>query len=515
MKSTIVCDTFSYIRDNTAHMVNGACHLLPSHVRKIREYAASSNDIVWYEIFVMLLMSIELFLQKMEYSSLDGDNFNTNMFVMSDEFVPEALNLKVKGKKKRKKKRKGLNDFYACWRTLYIWGDDTYPDIDLKRNLLGYLYCIGWKGGTLFPTKKELENPPLNGVYTTSLSEDELFHSLKYLYKTVLKRDDKLTSHSGRKSGYLWNRIRGADAAQLMTAADHEVYEVACRYAKDCDAVTSVQRIFQDPNQQLGNFRSCYCAGDETAVDSAAPGKQWQVPLSELVVGFIEQRVGVSVTDPKRRHPNFIMTRILSWRKPTNPIDELKGHLKDISQDKSTAIINCVYTLQGEAIVKARIETEKRVEEMAQERLKTLVGQFIGHFSNQSGTDSGSVSDELNKFLLHSAQLSKESESPPLITPEKPKFKKSESRRGCNELKPRDNFWRWTAEEKLSYIRENFDSDTGKYQNKDRIFLLKVSKLYKCLVTCCQGRTQVFVQKHANKGGNFALSTWKPCEECA
>ena len=254
MKSTIVRDTINYVRDNTQHVVNGACYLLPSHVRKIHEYAASSNDIFWFEIYTMLLMSIELFLRKMEYSSLAGENFNLNMFVMSDEYVCDALNIKVKGKKKRKKKRKGLNDFYPCWRTLYIWGDDTYADIDLKRHLLGFLYCIGWKGGTLFPTKKELENPPANGIYTTSMSEDELYQSLKYLYRTVLKREDKLTSHSGRKSGYLWNRIRGADAAQLMTAADHDVYEVACRYAKDCDAQTSVQQIFQDPSQCLGNF---------------------------------------------------------------------------------------------------------------------------------------------------------------------------------------------------------------------------------------------------------------------
>ena len=356
MCATAVEDTIAYIRMNSSHVVKGACHLLPSHVRKIREYVSSSNDIFWFEIYVLLLMSIELYLRKMEYSSLTLENFNKEMFVMRGEFDVKALNLKVKGKKKRKKKKKAVNDTYPCWRTLYIWGDTTYADVDLKRHLLAYLYCIKWKGGTLFPTKKELENPPQDGIYTTHMSEDELYKSLKYIFATVLKRKDKLTSHSGRKSGYLWDRMRGADSAQLMTAAQHDVFEVAARYAKDCDAIKDTSEIFDDPNQRLGQFKSCFCAGDETAVDMSAPGKDWQCDLPDLVVGFMEKRVGILPTEPRGRHPNFVMHKILLWESTSTPIDDLKGHLKDVSHDKTKSIMNCVYTLQAEAVKLAKVE---------------------------------------------------------------------------------------------------------------------------------------------------------------
>jgi hypothetical protein len=55
-----------------------------------------------------------------------------------------------------------------------IWGDQEYSDLDLMRHLMAYIYMIGWKGGFLFPSAKELANPPTDGVYKTCISADEL-----------------------------------------------------------------------------------------------------------------------------------------------------------------------------------------------------------------------------------------------------------------------------------------------------------------------------------------------------
>jgi len=424
--------------------------------------------------------------------------------------------------KKRKKKKKGLNDFFACWRTLYIWGDDAHADVDLKRNLLGYLYAIGWKGGYLFPAQDELKNPPTDGVYKSCLSEDDLYRSLKYLFHTVLKRTDKLTSHSGRKSGYLWNRIRGADAAQLMQAADHDCYEVACRYAKDCDAIKEVHAVFNDPNQGLGSFKSCYCAGEDSAVDSAAPGAQYQVPLPDLVVGFIENRVGIMPTDKRRFHPSYIMQRVTQWEKPTNPLDSLKGHLKDVSQDKTQSIINCVHSLVGETAVKAKVQVEKKIEDRAQEKFKEMIMQFTGHLSS-STTQHGNViidtlKTEMDKFLSGTPQLSDAVSGQIMATPTLaavvPKRITPESRKGTLQLDSRKHFAKWSVEDKLSYIEKNFDSETGKYINSDRQWLMRVSKIYKCFTTCCNRDVAHFKGLHCRETDNFAVSSFKKCANC-
>jgi hypothetical protein len=42
------------------------------------------------------------------------------------------------------------------------------------RHLMAYIYMIGWKGGFLFPSAKELAIPPTDGVYKTCISADEL-----------------------------------------------------------------------------------------------------------------------------------------------------------------------------------------------------------------------------------------------------------------------------------------------------------------------------------------------------
>jgi len=336
------------------------------------------------------------------------------------------------------------------------------------------------------------------------MSEEDLYFALKYVTNTVLKREDKLTSHSGRKSGYLWNRIRGANAHQLMTAACHDVYEVAATYAKDCDAITEVLCVFHDKNNQLGTFRSCYCAGDETAVDSAAPGKKYQKPLPDIVVGFMEFRVGVCPSDPNSRHPKYLMEKILSWNKPENNIERLKGHLRDISSDKSGAIMGCVINAEREAYEKAKIEFGRQVEDRVQSRLQEIVGSF------KSRMVSGQISDsDFDLLLKDEFDL-----SPSIpVTPSPIHPKKPDGQRGDKTLQPRDGFRKWSPEKKLAYIVDNFDNNTKKYQNSDRQWLLRATKTYKCFTTCCEKKVKVFLEKYG-KVNDFSLTAVTGCEGC-
>lgn len=175
---------------------------------------------------------------------------------------------------------------------------------------------IGWKGGSLFPSKEEFENPPADGIFKTKMEEDDMYNALHHMYVHVLKRKDKLGCHTGRKTGYLWGTIRGALSLGLMLAADHDCYEVAARYVKDAEAIMEINRCFNSAKQRLGTWKSPYCAGDETAARSAMPGAVWQKPLPELVVGFIEHAVGISPNDPLRHHPKHVYNAVISWKKP-------------------------------------------------------------------------------------------------------------------------------------------------------------------------------------------------------
>jgi hypothetical protein len=58
----------------------------------------SGNDPCDFAIYVLLLVAINLFLRKLEFSSLQESNFNLDMFVMTGEYIVGAMHLKVLGK---------------------------------------------------------------------------------------------------------------------------------------------------------------------------------------------------------------------------------------------------------------------------------------------------------------------------------------------------------------------------------------------------------------------------------
>ena len=523
MYATRVKDSIIHIRKNSIHVVRGASHLLPGDVRQIRKFVEAANDVYWMGIYTMLLMSIELFLRKMEYSSLTAENFNTKMFVLSGEYNIDALNIKVKGKRKRRKARQ-TESGTACWRNLYIWGDDDYPDIDLKRHLLGYLYCLGWKGGSLFPTKKEIEKPPKDGIYKTFMTEDELYDALKYVFKTVLKREDKLTTHTGRKSGYLWNRIRGADSKSLMTAAAHDIYEVAVRYAKDCDSLMEVNHVFADPAQRLGTFKSCYCAGEETSVRITAPGVQYQRPIEELVVGFMEEKVGISPSDPQCRHPRVVMEKLCQFTKVTSSMQTLQKHLEHISEDKTRDIMACVTTIRADAQTAGRLQAERAHRNRVQADFEKLVTRFTEHLRLRAENNDtcAILCTEFNKFIIGMPEMSGLAEATNTTTTITADHfvvpARDEKRRGTKTLPDRTGFPYWTAEKKLEYVLTNYDPDTGDYVNGDHQWLLRVAKIYKCFTGCCDRNVLAFLQKHGKKGRdgstNFSVGQVKVCENC-
>ena len=186
----------------------------------------------------------------------------------------------------------------------------------------------------MFPSKREIDNPPSDGVFETCVSEEDLVNQLKVFFEGVIKRQEKLTSHTGRKTGYLWARLRGA--------ADHAVFHTAKKYMKDADAIVSILNRVGNSKEKLGEFNSCFCAtGNEVASRATRPIREFQMPLKELVVGFMEERVGIDPRDPNSCHPRALMEAIVNWKKPASARTDLEAHLRDVSTDKTAAIMGC------------------------------------------------------------------------------------------------------------------------------------------------------------------------------
>ena len=160
------------------------------------------------------------------------------------------------------------------------------------------------------------------------------------------------------------------------------------------------------------------------------------------------------------------------------------------------------------------------IEERAKQRFEDLILQFKSHLSLQSREESTQiVLSEFDKFITGMPHLSKLATVPmPVlagVSQSVQQHQKRESRIGEKELKSRKNFGRWTAQDKLTFIVENYDSNHGVYTNKDRQWLLRATPTYKCFTECCRSNVQSFLQRHAKTGkANFVVSEVKGCEEC-
>jgi hypothetical protein len=192
---------------------------------------------------------------------------------------------------------------------------------------MAYIYMIEWKGGYLFPTAKELANPPSDGIYKTCISADELRIEVTEICQGVLKRMDKLALHFTRSTGYLfaiWRFVGPADKLGIAQAAGHCVNNrggnhTISGYIHDADSVKhsfSLAPGGMKKEERLGPWKNPYNEGGPAQIAAASESSKWHKPLPEIARGFVEEVVMVNPKDPKCRNPIDLFEKVRAWRQP-------------------------------------------------------------------------------------------------------------------------------------------------------------------------------------------------------
>ena len=219
--SAMLSNAIVHLKKVSNHEVDGSKQLLPSEVRMLKRHLISSNQLHLMGYYVIMLLSIDLYMRSFEFSNLKEENFNTNRHIMVGKYLVRALNVTFKGKRCHRKggntaDRAESTSRFNHIRHRNLFGDDQCLDVDAKGWLLIYLYAIGWKGGTIFPSEKELADPPSDGIYLTKIVQSTHRSRMNHLFKTILHREDKLGNHTYRKSAYLFSYIRGGTESDIM-----------------------------------------------------------------------------------------------------------------------------------------------------------------------------------------------------------------------------------------------------------------------------------------------------------
>ncbi|KAJ3255544.1 hypothetical protein HK103_006180 [Boothiomyces macroporosus] len=258
-------DKHHLLKVQSVNPVNGAIPLTPMYVLRIRERLLFDN-LPGLQFYVLMILSIKLFLRSEEAIRSDKDNTQGLTIDSIDlegsifqDGVLEGLLVKVKGK----------TDTTPVH--LLLWADNDNTLLCPIRHLLVYVYYLQIKDGPLFPDISEIENPPPDGVFSTSLTYDKFNNKIDSLCKKVVhtkikesRIKKKWGTHCLRKTGYLfaiWGSKDNSNAAysRIMQSARHSDTNSAVKYELDARTQFAMANYSTTKPQTLvGEWKPCF-----------------------------------------------------------------------------------------------------------------------------------------------------------------------------------------------------------------------------------------------------------------
>ena len=134
-KTALVKDVMARSRKDAAgYVAEGNCALLPTEVMDMRNALLYSNDVEDFRLFVMVLLSIKLFLRSDEVVKMNMKDVIWDVSIVRNGIV-DCIAFKIKGKSDKKPV------------TLSLWADNDVPQLCPIRHLLAYVHVTGIKNG--------------------------------------------------------------------------------------------------------------------------------------------------------------------------------------------------------------------------------------------------------------------------------------------------------------------------------------------------------------------------------
>jgi hypothetical protein len=316
----------------------GCSHLLPSYVRKMRDALLSSNGLVDFQTYCIILIGIKVFLRQDEFGDIEIEDFEPTLFIVKDEAII-GLVVKVQGMADDEVVR------------LYVWLDDENPEFCPVRHLLVYVYLAGIKGGFLFPSKRELlVNRPENGIFETGITADAVQIRVEYLVKIVCKLEGfKCGLQMFRKAAFLFARWGGGDSLDVETDARHtKNSKDGALYNLDANTLNEIRKAHPEDDNNVSTYKSIRLQHISLAVDLNVHSQGRTASIPELATRFVHEHLGVSQDDPKRMYPKYLIEKAMVWKGRVTTAGEFDETLRHLSTEKAASIKSYVDTLSKE-----------------------------------------------------------------------------------------------------------------------------------------------------------------------
>lgn len=310
----------------SGYVAKGDSPLTPWEIADMRECLVNSNNLFDLQLYVMILLSIKLFLREEELASIKIESFNEDLFVISSTGFVEGLSLFIQGKSDKQPV------------TLMIWTDHEIPNLCPVRHLLVYLHEANIKNGYIFPSRKK------SGEQTSDdpISYETYNEAFKTLCATFVKREGRYGSHSCRKTGYLFAVWGKGEDSDIMLSARHKTLSSAMKYKRDATFLLNLAKM---NNRSLvglvSGWKPIYCQDLQLSRSINYISNEFSKNITDLANSFVAsleaQATGVSWT---------LKTKIAKAsliRKENGPIENIKSIcLQYLNQETSDVLLSNV-----------------------------------------------------------------------------------------------------------------------------------------------------------------------------
>ncbi len=348
---TIFRNTMKQLKkDDSDYREEGVSQLLPCDVRDLRNNLLSCQSLVNLQTWTLIIVSVLLFLRHDEFHDITVEAFEPSLFVVKDDRIL-SLAVRVKGKTDKR--------VY----TFRIHADDENPDLCPVRALAVYSYLIGIKGGFLFPSEKELHDPPSDGIYKTIITYSTFRNHIKALCANVLRPRPggmNVGCHSFRKTGYCMAIFGGVrtDDPSLMKSARHQSPTEAATYIKD--ACSNYAIHIESPNSQnvVSEWKSIHVDG-KTGSAALVSQMGGNIPTEFVAVGeyFVTKLMGISPNNPMSRSPMYLMHAAKTYIQTSSADEQLEAVYCQMPPKLAAQTKKCIALK-----VKEKVEEHKRTE---------------------------------------------------------------------------------------------------------------------------------------------------------
>lgn len=215
--SDVVTKALSIAKEETQdHRSRKCAQLLPSEVETLRKFLFSTNKIADYQLYVMMLLGIHMFLRFDEVAYFSFTQFLPEFTVVRSDGYVEKMLFKVKGK---------ADKHYVY---LSLKRNDEFAQLCPVRHLLFYLHVTGIKEGFIFPDL----------IRKKDKYDYKLFNNMmKDLIKDQLGKTERISTHFLRNTGYLFAKFGEGTFEVIQRAARHKSTTTAVGYYSDAETL--------------------------------------------------------------------------------------------------------------------------------------------------------------------------------------------------------------------------------------------------------------------------------------